>query len=421
MPKEKNVKPRTKKAAFIIVLIAVLIICVVFFAIKYFSSGNTGNRKVYVSSVSEITGYGYLGLTNRYLGVVESQDILELKIDSDRELGEIFVNIGDDVTEGDKLYSLKTDDIVRQMRQVELDIEGMKNTIKSNKDEILLLEKEKSTVPAEHQIDYTLQIQSLWANISQTDYNIKTKQLEYDQLKKRLESSIITATLSGTVQTINEPKNDNSLSEASVFMVIVKGGDFRVKGTISELNIHSISLGMPVILRSKIDEQRTWKGSIIEIDIGKPQSSEDDKFYFYGPESASSGASKYSFYTDISSTEGLMIGQHLTIEPDFGQGMRKEGLWLPSFFLIDTDSSPSVFADNGKGKLAKKPLELGEYDESLDSYEIISGITLEDYIAFPEPDLVEGLATTKEFSAQETLNSDIMVEVEAEGKPIIVD
>ncbi|NLL91703.1 MAG: efflux RND transporter periplasmic adaptor subunit [Ruminococcaceae bacterium] len=411
MPKEKIVKQRTKKTAFIIAAISIIIICVVFFAIKFLSSENAGNRKVYVSSVSEITGLGYVGFANRYLGVVESQDILELKIDSDRELDEIFVEVGDEVKEGDKLYSLKTENIVRQMRQVELDIEGMKNTVKSNRDEIVFLEKEKSTVPAEHQIDYTLQIQSLLANISQTDYSIKTKQLEYEQLKKSLESSVITSTLSGTVQTINEPKHGSSELETAypAFMIIVKGGDFRVKGTISELNIHSISLGMPVILRSKIDEQKTWKGTIIEIDMGKPQSSGDDKFY-YGPESASSSASKYSFYTDISSTEGLMIGQHLTIEPDLGQGTQNEGLWLPSFFLVDIDSSPFVFADNGNGKLVKKPLELGEYDESLDSYEIISGITLEDFIAFPEPDLVEGMPTTKEFSVPDTPNSDMMIE-----------
>jgi HlyD family secretion protein len=37
---------------------------------------------------------------------------------------------------------------------------------------------------------------------------------------------------------------------------------------------------------------------------------------------------------------------------------------------------------------------LGAYDSDLDEYEILSGLTAEDYIAFPEDSLSEGMAVT---------------------------
>ena len=41
----------------------------------------------------------------------------------------------------------------------------------------------------------------------------------------------------------------------------------------------------------------------------------------------------------------------------------------------------------------KQELQLGEYDEELMQYEVLSGLTAEDRIAFPEENLREGMAT----------------------------
>ena len=51
-------------------------------------------------------------------------------------------------------------------------------------------------------------------------------------------------------------------------------------------------------------------------------------------------------------------------------------------------------ADNGKGKLEKRTVELGEYDEGMDMYEIKSGLALDDMIAWPVSGFREGLKTT---------------------------
>lgn len=65
-------------------------------------------------------------------------------------------------------------------------------------------------------------------------------------------------------------------------------------------------------------------------------------------------------------------------------------------FSAGTDSAGGeafVWADDGKGRLMKKPVVLGEYDPMMDEYEILSGLTEDDYIAWPMEGLYEGVIT----------------------------
>ena len=52
-----------------------------------------------------------------------------------------------------------------------------------------------------------------------------------------------------------------------------------------------------------------------------------------------------------------------------------------------------VWAANSFNRLEKRAIELGEYDENLDQYQILSGLTEDDYIAWPVEGLYEGVAT----------------------------
>jgi hypothetical protein len=54
-----------------------------------------------------------------------------------------------------------------------------------------------------------------------------------------------------------------------------------------------------------------------------------------------------------------------------------------------------VWGADSKDKLAMLSLELGDYDADLDSYEILSGLTGADYIAFPEDGFSVGQSVVK--------------------------
>ncbi len=57
------------------------------------------------------------------------------------------------------------------------------------------------------------------------------------------------------------------------------------------------------------------------------------------------------------------------------------------------EPSVYVWADNGSGRLEKRAVEIGEYDAEQDKYEILSGLTEEDLIAWPMEGLYEGVRT----------------------------
>ena len=85
-------------------------------------------------------------------------------------------------------------------------------------------------------------------------------------------------------------------------------------------------------------------------------------------------ASKYPFYVDLDSVDGLILGQHVYIELDQGQEEVKEGLWLYGSYIVQDEDTPYVWAANEKDRLEKRYIELGEYDADMDEYEIVSGL-----------------------------------------------
>ena len=186
---------------------------------------------------------------------------------------------------------------------------------------------------------------------------------------------------------MNYGNSDNS------FITVLETGSFQVKGSINEQNMGSISEGMRVIVHSRADSGKTWTGTVSKIDLENAQAAGN----LYGMASSDGSAtqsSNYPFYVELDTSDGLMLGQHVYVEADDGQGTEpKTGLWLPEYYINDIASGPYVWADNGNNRLEKRSLELGAYDESTMEYEIKSGLTEEDAITFPEDGLEEGMKT----------------------------
>ena len=71
-------------------------------------------------------------------------------------------------------------------------------------------------------------------------------------------------------------------------------------------------------------------------------------------------------------------------------------MWEMADIRTPTDADRQgayVWADDGNGRLEKRSVELGEYDEALDEYEIVSGLVEDDLIAWPMEGLYEGVKT----------------------------
>ena len=87
-----------------------------------------------------------------------------------------------------------------------------------------------------------------------------------------------------------------------------------------------------------------------------------------------------------------MLGQHVYLEPDQGQGEKKEGIWLYDYYFIQEENGDSyVWAASSSNTLEKRRVKLGEYDEEMAAYQVLEGLDAEDYIIVPSDDLAEGL------------------------------
>jgi HlyD family secretion protein len=222
--------------------------------------------------------------------------------------------------------------------------------------------------------------------------------------------------MSGVVKKINTSlgsstggeEDDSTYDDGSgdnVYMTILALGDYRVKGKVSESNVWSLNEGDPVIVRSRVDENQTWKGSISEVKTDQNADSEtsesSDSDYDYGDNSGES-ASKYNFYVKLDDDTGLMMGQHVLIEVDNGQDEEKEGIWLNSAYLHIDGEDFYVWAANSRDRLNLRKVTVGEYDEALDEYEIVKGLSIKDYIASDSEDLHENMRTTRNISEAES-------------------
>ena len=266
----------------------------------------------------------------------------------------------------------------------------MRNEIANYQDQIRQLNEEKNAAPEEEKFNYTVQIQSIQNNIKQTEYNIESRKIEMNKKQESIDNSTVTSEMAGVVKSINESGMDD-MGNSAAYITILATGDYRVKGLVSEQSVWSITEGQPVIIRSRIDENQTWSGTISRVDTENQETNNNQ----YGYYSSSSGqtASKYPFYIDLDSTNGLILGQHVYIEMNEGQMTEKEGIWLFEGYIGMDEAEPYVWVADKRDRLEKRKVELGEYDENLGEYEIKSGLSEEDYIAYPMPGLYEGVST----------------------------
>lgn len=399
--KEKNKKSKLKK---IIIIIAILIIIgiIAFFVFNKLKGNNQNDEnKIAVQSVSILTG-SMNTMENRFSGVVVSQKTVKLQKEENRTVKKVYVEIGQAVKAGDKLFEYDTDEVSAKIDQETLEVEKLQNSITNSQKQIESINAAKAENPGGDHTSYNLEIQTLENEIKQTQYNITSKNNEITALRKSLKNTVVTSEIDGIVQSINDSSNPDSTNmgydsgtQDNSYMSIMQTGQYRVKGTINEQNMFSINVGEKVIIHSRVDENRTWGGTIESIDTSNPEKNSDGYGYYVSGDDSSNKSSKYPFYITLDSMDGLMMGQHVYIEKNIGQEEPKEGLWLSNYYIVEENGESFVWASNKKDKLEKRKIKIGEKDEELGEYQIVEGLSEEDYIAIPQEGLEEGLDVNK--------------------------
>ena len=377
-----------------------------------------GSDIVYVTKISKLSEMDS-GVENRYAGVVEPQETVQVKIESGRKVKEVQVKTGQEVKKGQLLFQYDLGSIQQSLQEAQLALDRLKNEQLSISDQITTLEAEKKKATADNQLSYTIEIETQKMNLKKNEYDQKSKQAEIDKLSQATQNTEVRSEIDGVVQKIDTSKMggdssdgvDDTLTEgtadssdsgsgdssSNAFITILSTGAYRVKGTVNEVNRDSIIEGTPVIIRSRVDASKTWKGTMGSVDMDNSATNSSSDAAMFGMSSTGddqTSSSTYPFYVNLDSSDGLMLGQHVYIERDIGQDEKKDGLWLSDYYILDTDTNePYVWAASDKNRLEKRYVTLGEHDDDLGEYKIVEGLTKKDAIAFPTAALEEGEKT----------------------------
>ena len=378
-------KKKTKIIILISVCILITIIGIYFLFPKRNNSGN-----IYVQKVSTIIGSSYT--ENRYSGVVESSETVDINQDGNKPITEMYVEVGQKVRKGDKLFSYDTTEASNSIAQKKLDIEAQNNEIAAQNNTIEDYKAELNK--GGDKVEIQARINEASYAIRQAQNTIKATQTEIDQLNKQIENSTVLSTIDGIIKEVNREGGTDESGNKKPLVSITQTSDFRVKGSISEMG--SISEGTNVIVRSRINEDQIYKGTVTKVETD-PQSNSNNNF-----SRADSGesASKYPFYVSLDNNKGLKLGQHVYIEVDNGQSTKKKGIWLDASFIVSDDNGNSYVWVSERGKLKKRKVELGKSDEETHTTKIKSGLSEDDYIAWADDSYSEGMKTTTEYQTE---------------------
>lgn len=255
------------------------------YAWHYYNGGAQGASDapaVYVSTVSTITGAAS-GVTNRYAGVVEPQETVEVNIEGNRKVKEVNVKAGQEVSTGQLLFEYDLSSIQEDLQQAKLDLDRLKNEALSLTDQIATLEKEKKQAKKDNQLSYTIEIETNKMNLKKNEYDQKSKEAEIQKLQNASGNTEVRSEIDGVIQKIDTSKmsteegdileegyDDYSMGSSdgnsNAFITILSTGAYRVKGQVNEMEAQTLMEGTPMIVRSRVDNSQTWRGALSTVD-----------------------------------------------------------------------------------------------------------------------------------------------------------
>lgn len=348
----------------------------------------------------------------RYAGMVVSENVVEITRDTTKKVEEVYVEVGQAVKAGDKLFTYDSDALELDLEKTQLEVEKMTNEQATYTEQLEKLEKQLSRTKNESTITrLTLEINTLKTTMMENEYNLKAKDKEIENLQEMLANIDITTPVDGTIRKIDEQ------GETASYITVQQSGAYRIQGMINEMSMATggLMVGSRVQAFSRVSDE-TWMGTVTSIDTEDAVQNNTDMWNSYGVVDTMTTSSSYVFFVELDHVDGLLLGQHVYIEV-FAEEQTMPGLWIPESFITDMavneetfETTGMVWADNGQGRLEQRSVTLGMYDGMTGCYEILSGLAPEDYVADPRnPGCEAGAATQRreptDFSGGETLTA----------------
>lgn len=347
---------------------------------------------VYVQNVSTLSQMGGIGTTDRFSGIVVSESVSEIKKDDDKVVEEVYVKLGDDVKKDQPLFTYDTEQLQLNLEKQQLELAQLESSIENYTEQIAQLEKDRDKAwSSSDKLKFNLQIQTNQIDLKESELKLKTKQSDIKKTEHLLANAVVKSPVDGRVTTLGDDSNDG---QSKAYITIQQTGTYRVKGILNEMQRGTIMEGSRILIESRLDPNATWTGTVSLVDYENPAQSSGSRF---SDSDEMSNSTRYPFYVELDNSDGLLLGQHVYLSVEQESSEPLDGLTLGSAFVcFDEEGNSFVWADNGQGKLEKRTVELGEYDGMADVYQILSGLSESDFVAFPDDSVcIEGAPTTK--------------------------
>lgn len=206
--------------------------------------------------------------------------------------------------------------------------------------------------------------------IRDLEFNIKMTEADYKIMQTEANDGKIYAQIDGTV--VSVLTEDEARQQQQPILKLSGGGGFYIEGSVSELEKDTLEIGQEVTVND-------WNTGMVYVgtisSIGDFPSSSDS---YYG--SGNPNASFYPFTVFVDESADLQAGRYASVT--YSSGSSQQGIYLETPFLRTEQGKTYVYVQGQDGTLEKRYVTTGK--SLWGSYtEVLSGLTEEDYIAFP--------------------------------------
>ncbi|WP_368505021.1 efflux RND transporter periplasmic adaptor subunit [Alkalihalophilus sp. As8PL] len=331
-----------------------------------------------------------------FSGKIEPEKHEKIYYEPDKgTIEEVFVQEGELIEEGTELFVYEPlDDSTLELEQLKMQLDM--SYLQINQSDKKKKKLEKSLKEAQDEEEKEL----IQEELDQLQFDLRMSNLEAGQLQKQIAnleeeagSTAVVSKSKGIVQSVNQDVIDGASLEQSpgAFIQIVSTGSYLIKSQINEFLLDSIEVDQKVKITKKVGGEEEWIGTIMEVGklpVGDDQN--DQMMDYYGESNPQS--SNYPFTVLIEDHEGLEIGFHVNVEPiseEVGNQAPNVVRVMHDFVVFDEDI-PYVWLVNEEEEATKQVVETGAEFEEDYTIEIVSGVTLEDYLVYPDESVTEG-------------------------------
>lgn len=367
--------------------VCLLIVAAIVVGIFYFRKEK---RRIEVQLVAQLNWYGdQNGVTGS--GNIISDGSQSVFLSKDNPIGKVYVQKGQQVSIGDPLlsYDMTKAKIQLEIKKLEMEKIQFEQAIAQKEwkellemkplENLDLTEQDTDEQDTDEQkpteVGYTkeeLQKKQFEKKKQLQDLDLKLRmaKLEIQSLMEAASEGIIKSQINGVVKSVQTEEGKNVENEPYLFLTQSEG--LYLYGTVSELQLENMKVGQTVSGNSW-ESGTSFLATIEEI----------ESFPVAGAGDMDNQAvSYYGFKAYIEDTTNLKVGEGVEYVMAFDGMEGAQQITLPKAYVRELDGQYYVLKEGKDHRIHKQIVEIGKVVYGT-AYEIIDGITADDYIAFP--------------------------------------